>query len=281
MLLKEIWGLAFLMRILCDEKINGVIRDFFRTGLTAYAPEQVSIVLKRNCNDINNLSKSILDIIKQGRDIIAGPDFSSIYCDFEKKLKYLKQFTPSVSLCDDFEKIAPYYNKTMQKGIIKKSLIRSVYTFADIISKETWSYEDVNTLLGECSEVLRVLSADNRNKKKEHYSLPFFEKAVELLLPLIESATSYHKILIRMASDCKQMLDHFFLEEEIFTHDQILRTMERKLQNECFLESIRSRFDVALIDEFQDTDPIQWNIFNKISYTRQKTARLCLLSWRS
>ena len=27
------------------------------------------------------------------------------------------------------------------------------------------------------------------------------------------------------------------------------------------VESLRSRFKVALIDEFQDTDPVQWRIF--------------------
>lgn len=30
------------------------------------------------------------------------------------------------------------------------------------------------------------------------------------------------------------------------------------------IESIRSRFKVALIDEFQDTDPVQWKIFRKV-----------------
>ena len=30
------------------------------------------------------------------------------------------------------------------------------------------------------------------------------------------------------------------------------------------IESIRSRFKVALIDEFQDTDPVQWKIFRKL-----------------
>jgi exodeoxyribonuclease V beta subunit len=35
-------------------------------------------------------------------------------------------------------------------------------------------------------------------------------------------------------------------------------------QSAAAVESLRSRFKVALIDEFQDTDPVQWKIFHKL-----------------
>ena len=57
----------------------------------------------------------------------------------------------------------------------------------------------------------------------------------------------------------KQQNIHFF--------DDLLIKLDRSLKNEggeTLTQSIRKKFKAALIDEFQDTDPIQYSIFKKI-----------------
>ena len=53
-------------------------------------------------------------------------------------------------------------------------------------------------------------------------------------------------------------------EEEWFTYDDLLIRLARYLENKNVLEALRKRFCVGILDEFQDTDPLQWDIFQKL-----------------
>lgn len=54
-------------------------------------------------------------------------------------------------------------------------------------------------------------------------------------------------------------------EERIFTFDDLLTETEAKVINEAeFVQEIRKLFSAALIDEFQDTDPVQYSIFRRL-----------------
>lgn len=49
-----------------------------------------------------------------------------------------------------------------------------------------------------------------------------------------------------------------------FTFDDLLRKMEIALEAEPFLEKVRAKYKAVIVDEFQDTDPVQWRIFDKL-----------------
>ncbi|MBM3201849.1 MAG: hypothetical protein FJZ56_05520, partial [Chlamydiae bacterium] len=46
--------------------------------------------------------------------------------------------------------------------------------------------------------------------------------------------------------------------------DEFLTIMQSSLKNPNFVHKVRNRFQAAIIDEFQDTDPLQWEIFFKL-----------------
>ena len=54
----------------------------------------------------------------------------------------------------------------------------------------------------------------------------------------------------------------------VLSFTDLLRSLERALSDpgtrDAVRAAIRARFDAALIDEFQDTDPVQWNIFASV-----------------
>lgn len=53
-------------------------------------------------------------------------------------------------------------------------------------------------------------------------------------------------------------------EAHIRTFNDILTDMQNELRNETFVQNVRRRFDAVLIDEFQDTDPVQYDIFRTL-----------------
>ncbi|HOG50667.1 MAG TPA: UvrD-helicase domain-containing protein, partial [Lentisphaeria bacterium] len=57
------------------------------------------------------------------------------------------------------------------------------------------------------------------------------------------------------------------LRDNFLTFNDMLTKLDDRLQSEDgerLAEVIRAKYDCALVDEFQDTDPIQYNIFNRI-----------------
>ena len=53
-------------------------------------------------------------------------------------------------------------------------------------------------------------------------------------------------------------------QARIRTFNDILTDMQKELQNDPFVQNVRKRFDAVLIDEFQDTDPVQYDIFRTL-----------------
>lgn len=68
-------------------------------------------------------------------------------------------------------------------------------------------------------------------------------------------------ILARVASLCFDLKECLVEKEAYFDPDIFLRRMEKELEQEAFLKRVQKRYAIAIVDEFQDTDPIQWRIF--------------------
>ena len=145
---------------------------------------------------------------------------------------------------------------------VKNSLMNTLPTSGDwkILAKFRTDYltgavntkhkPDVNAILA-CNEYADICSciADLFDSYRE---LPFLLRDT-----VIEDAlTHYNKF--------KQRLNKI-------TFDDILRKAGAALENEGFIEAVRKRFKAGIIDEFQDTDPVQWQIFNTIFGTADKT----------
>ncbi len=65
----------------------------------------------------------------------------------------------------------------------------------------------------------------------------------------------------------------------VFTYQDMLDRVNEHLPEEGegpFLSALQRRFRYAVIDEFQDTDPVQWQIFRKI-FLRPGGGRICLV----
>ncbi|ACJ29496.1 Exodeoxyribonuclease V, beta subunit [Shewanella piezotolerans WP3] len=63
------------------------------------------------------------------------------------------------------------------------------------------------------------------------------------------------------------------LERNLLTPDDLLLTLAQALkdsQDQFLSTTIAKRFPIALIDEFQDTDPLQFDIFNQIYQTKKQ-----------
>ena len=68
-------------------------------------------------------------------------------------------------------------------------------------------------------------------------------------------------------------------QQALLSFDDLLSRLDYALQHEAgpaLAESIRQRYPVAMIDEFQDTDPLQYRIFNALYGGQAQNAMLLI-----
>lgn len=90
-----------------------------------------------------------------------------------------------------------------------------------------------------------------------HYPL-FFDR----IGPIVETAVALPNIMANLVFLWKQEEEKLF-DKGIFAPDAILSKMQKAMNEESFCAQVGRRFKAVMIDEFQDTDPVQWDIFQK------------------
>lgn len=255
--------------------LNDLIKDFFRTHLN-YSPGQLQIAAKKG---LEALIEDISKIIKQERKVLAPVGYQDLYGRFEQAFNILcEKFNPtSEGILQEIDVIAKTYNKTCRRdGTIHEDKLLDAQNFVKLF--EELSPKNFDRLLE--GQLLHLLTPENRSKKAkpvEGLKYPgFFDEASRLLLPIIQEVSNRAGIIARMARDCIELRDNKPDESSIYSPDDILKKMHQHLPYPQFVSRIRNRYSAAIIDEFQDTDPRQWDIFSTCFLAREEQ-KFCYL----
>lgn len=62
----------------------------------------------------------------------------------------------------------------------------------------------------------------------------------------------------------RQFLEDYKLKRGLYTFDDLIHDLSALIEIPEALERIKGRYKVGIIDEFQDTDPVQWAIFSRL-----------------
>ena len=140
------------------------------------------------------------------------------------------------------------------------------------LDRETAFVEDVSDLLEQALDDLYVRRFHRREaaRFKRAEALKIARAAVynpmAELEPRDEPADSTPAMRRRLAVAVREEIDQRKRRLAIMTYDDLLTRLNDTLDGpnaETARARLRSRFDVVLVDEFQDTDPIQWQILDR------------------
>ena len=226
------------------------ITDFLRTSLSPseYSTSQLATLLRKHRQDKDSLIKKILSIAEKEGDYPTYPDFTTSY------QSYLKQHIPTpLHQATAFNKICD------RTGAIKEPWD----TQLQLLAKPHLSFEEFDTLIASDKSVLSLFTEDNLSKKAAIDPTPLY-KLRSALLPILEEASSPLCSLIRIGRACNQTVRAALEKKDILAPDDILKKMAESLALPPFLSKVRTRYRAAIIDEFQDTDTVQWHIFKTL-----------------
>jgi exodeoxyribonuclease V beta subunit len=140
------------------------------------------------------------------------------------------------------------------------------------LDRETAFVEDVSELLEQSLDDLYVRRFHRREaaRFKRAEALKIARAAVDNpmaeLEPRDEPTDSTPAMRYRLAIAVRKELEQRKRRLAIMTYDDLLTRLKDTLDGpsrEAARARLRSRFDVVLVDEFQDTDPIQWQILDR------------------
>lgn len=249
-----------------QSEIKTIIRDFFRTEvrLEHYSPAQLEILLKEDPEQ-----KKLLRAIQRGYGFTSLPPFKQVYDHFCEMMHELKEnlALTAEKMVEDFRLQAVAYRN--HKGSDNKAeTLAKLMRFAKLFDQEEWSTQDLDSLLEDGIVWVKALDVNLLKGKAPKIDVLYYpeltRKLKNTLYPLIENARDFSVLLARMAHDCQQLLHRYQREEEKLSPDDFLRKMHAALDQPGFLTQVQANYQAVIIDEFQDTDPLQWQIFKRL-----------------
>ena len=114
---------------------------------------------------------------------------------------------------------------------------------------------------------LLQISPEQRLKTAQEvftYYPGLMQEIIEKMWPMLEQMCDSYKILARLCEGVRAFIEQNIAEKEIFQFEDLLQWMKKQCQNPIFIKEMRKRYRAAIIDEFQDTDPVQWEIFSQL-----------------
>lgn len=243
--------------------VERLIKDHLKSAVKPplYSLGQMRMLLKRK--DPKRLIAALKPLVEGSKIMPVLPSYQDVLDTFRLQLSSFEQVDP-VRLEADFRILIPRYVKMTGPEIPSQ-----IALLCKMISSKTCSEEEFECLLEEELFIGRMQEQNLKKKAKPleitelHYPC-LLERMRKEIPPLLRKARDPVLLLLRLAADVRAQIGPLLEEKDILSFDALLLKMREALMEERFVEGVRSKFRAAIIDEFQDTDPVQWELFKKL-----------------
>jgi exodeoxyribonuclease V beta subunit len=225
----------------------------------------------RHCNDV-----ALADLLQE-----SGVTLAMVTDDVRALLRKPYLILHSGSEADALEKQRTAKNTLRELWQQQGEAIRDDLRRADGLSKDAKKgYKDVDVFLEELQCWLESGTADmgkvgmltpahfqassGKNKsgaKPQHV----FWKQLEAVLAA--SAVACQQFRATLIGDVRAGLQRHKEQQGLLTYQDLLGLLAEAVADDGVAGLIRARYSAALIDEFQDTDPLQFRIFDRVYHT--------------
>lgn len=233
---------------LSKDLLYETVEDYFRTELKNdnLGTAQLKILLKAHKYSVKDLIDALLKIIQRGIEISEG-------LDHKEAFKQLKKYESIRT--DLIENAINFYGLTTTKKTLKEEFLIPITEF--------YSLEHIE----ETANFFRLFRKDNLKKtaKVESALYDLLNTVENEVAPLVFALGTYSEIFLNLASKIQKKIWELFEKNDLADFTYLLKKFNHVLQSsKSFKERIQKRYKMAIIDEFQDTDPLQWGIFKTL-----------------
>ncbi len=251
-----------------------IVRDFLSFYLEKedLSTSQIHLLLRAYKNDFQLFLKSCVLQLSKETPIEEGVPFKTLYqrCLQEiKRLQKIQALNEEQFLQSYSHALSAYKGAANIKGEVHKDLEDALEKLSKLFNPGLTS-EYFESALASYPTFKAIFQAKNLKKKviekPELYAVHFaFEKRLsKLLFPLLDQASSKENAFCMVCSKSYQLLLRYFEKNHLLTPQNILQKFRDLVKNPQIAGKISEETQAVIIDEFQDTDPLQWEILSTI-----------------
>ncbi|NGX55111.1 MAG: RecBCD enzyme subunit RecB [Chlamydiae bacterium] len=236
--------------------VETIVKDYLRTD--KLHPQQLELLLK---NNFDKLLSQLVQITNQRLPIVGGKSYEQLLASYTSEIKKWEPISEAKFL-EDLLALAPSYRQmTDRKREVKPEVKTQLKRFAAFAAGKNADVID---------PFLLHFDPSNRLKKATLPSLHYprhFEQMQKRLLPIAKEANNELVLLADLAEGARKMVEKVVQDEELLFYEDLLQLMAKNVEDPLYAQKIREEYGAVLIDEFQDTDPLQWKIFSTLFAT--------------
>ncbi len=262
-------GLHFELELIGDdsELLQSVADDFWRKHVTTADKEFVAYLLAKN-ESTETLLQSVRSYIsKPYLNILPIPEFDIAQFTQQAQLQFKRVKTTWQAQQETI--IATLQNKTLLNGnkYRKTSVEKWLLLLAELCEHKT-----LPATLFDGFERFTKAKLEDALKDDQHLPELGFWVECELLLEQFNQlqharALQLQGLRLQLLNYLRETVPQRKQQQGVLSYDDLLLNLEQALngkRGDWLAERLRENYRAALIDEFQDTDPIQYASFSRI-----------------
>lgn len=102
------------------------------------------------------------------------------------------------------------------------------------------------------------------------------ERLIDRIIMEMQNGSTTHPALTKIVAHCNKRWEEECAKKEIYSPDRLLQQMALAAKLPAFRKKLQQRFKAVIIDEFQDTDPLSWQIFEEL-FVKEKSCLIYLV----
>ena len=276
-------NLTFSENIVPDDSqfIEEYVKDFWRKNILTLNETFLNYMIFSKKITVENLIHNCQNISKKVKFKVfpktKNTNLKIELTDIENSLKIIKKIKTKVNsnyngYFQDLEKVLfhPFLNKRSFSQKICSELIKEFGFY----------FQNDIYLIPTTLEKLKTEKIIENIKKGENIEIPEIFEFIDILFEQTDKIKiKYDEFIIEIKSVLYEKLHKELLARKehysLLSYNDLLFKLYNSLSNgsngRALAEKIRKKYKLAMIDEFQDTDPIQYEIFKKIFYSKDTT----------
>ncbi len=254
-------------------RIEKVLKDFlnFKLERSLFCSSQIRILFQHYKGDFSLLLKSCIYELSKERAALHSISFEN---GFKKCAEIVEELQIKEGL--DAKKIQSdcllnsirYKGGYTREGGMRLELSLAIQHFVNFFSSPR-NIKAFDLFLWHAKALFDYYRDDNLKKRGPSVEVELFYPDLWKFLekdfqPLIEKMASPSYILSHLISYVQNLYQTTLKRESAITPNNILESFKTLAQNKTVAEKIAKRFEAVIVDEFQDTDPVQWEILSSI-----------------
>lgn len=259
-----------------NQLIKKLVNEYLKFNIHPddYSYEQIEILFNSH-RDAELLVNNIAKDIDQNLEKKDFKNFVKLYEEFLKEIKCIENLN-----IDDILIIFNEIEKNFKKDQKFKNdnFIEQLKILIFLINNKNHSALDFRKLLKTKCTVFEFLSEKNKKVIKKNFELPrFFKSLKQNIYPIIQEAVDSRKLYERLLIDISLWINNYLENNDILTFDGILLRTKNALNSLSFKNKIQNKYKAVIIDEFQDTDRIQFEIFDELFFSNNNVLAIYLI----